>query len=194
MSATKPAIKMPELLLFAKSLTIGFVVTAVGRAAFYIGSPLAPKFSDAPVSTQIGGVLFVAIICITYLIMRNAIPIGLRMVCSLRIDLLIFFIIGIHINYSISFSSWPDFSQHILGNVRLPNWELTVFLVLFAVLFSPIIQNLVLMISRIATKLWQHIALMISPRIKNSWQRLALLISSLVKRSWQNAVKGHPPQ
>lgn len=137
MTATKPAIKMPELLVFARSLATGFVGAEVWRVAFYLGANFAPTLSDVALWAQIVGILLGALLCLTYAAKRGAHVAAARMGGSLRFDLLIAIGIGIWINELAS--PWLTKAHAAIQNAD-PHWGLAVLLLLCALLISPLFQ------------------------------------------------------
>ncbi len=138
MTASKPAMKMPELLVFAKSLAIGFVGAEVWRAAFYLGANFAQTLSDVPLWAKAGGVLAGLLLCLIYSVKRGAHGAAARMGRSLRLDLLIAIGIGIWTNELAS--PWLAKAHAALKNAD-PHWAPVVFLLLCAVLLSPLVQQ-----------------------------------------------------
>lgn len=138
MTATKPAMKMPELLVFARSLATGFVGAEVWRVAFYLGANFALTLSDIALWTKAGGILVGVLLCLTYAIKRGAHFAAARMGRSLRIDLLIAVGIGIWTNELAS--PWLAKAHTALKNSD-PHWGQAVFVLLCAVLLSPLIQH-----------------------------------------------------
>ena len=84
MTATKPAMKMPELLIFVRLLVTGFVGAEVWRVAFYLGANFAPTLSDVALWVKICGILIGALLCLTYAFKREAHVAALRMGRSIR--------------------------------------------------------------------------------------------------------------
>ena len=138
MAATKPAMKMPELLVFARLLAIGFVGAEVLRVAFYLGANFAPTLSDVALWVQIAGMLLGAVLCVAYTAKRGAHVTAARMGRSFRIDLLIAIGIGIWINDLAS--PWLA-KVHTAIKTADPHWGPAVFLLLCAVLVSPLVQQ-----------------------------------------------------
>ncbi|MCM2318387.1 MAG: KAP family NTPase [Pseudomonas sp.] len=138
MTTTKPAMKMPELLVFAKPLATGFVGAEVWRAAFYLGANFAPTLSDVALWVKTGGILVGALLCLTYAFKRGAHIAAARMGRSLRLDLLVAIGIGIWANELAS--PWLAKAHAALKNAD-PHWAPAVFLLLCAVLLSPLVQQ-----------------------------------------------------
>ena len=72
MTAAKPAMKMPELPVFARLLATGFIVAEVWRIAFYLGSNFAPILYDLALWAKCAGTLAVLLLCVTYAFKRGA--------------------------------------------------------------------------------------------------------------------------
>lgn len=138
MSATKPVMKMPEFLVFARSLATGFVSAEVWRVASYLGTNFVLTLSDVALWAKIGGILAGALLCLTYAIKRGAHVAAARMGRSLRIDLLIAVGIGIWTNELAS--PWLAKAHAVFKNAD-PHWGPAVFLLLCAVLLSPLVQQ-----------------------------------------------------
>jgi hypothetical protein len=138
MTATKPAMKMPELLIFGKLLATGFVAAEVWRVAFYLGANFTPILSDVAFWVQISVLLLGALLCMAYAAKRGAHLAAARMGRSLRFELLIVICIGIWTNELAL--PWLANAHAVLKNAD-PHWSLAVFLLLCTVLFSPLVQQ-----------------------------------------------------
>jgi hypothetical protein len=138
MTATKPAMKMPELPVFAKSLATGFIGAEVWRATFYLGANFAPTLSDVALWAKVGGILAGLLLCLTYAVKRGAHVAAARMGRSFRLDLLVAIGIGIWTNELAS--PWLATAHTALRNAD-PHWAPAVFLLLCAVLLSPLVQQ-----------------------------------------------------
>lgn len=138
MTATKPAMKMPELPVFAKSLVIGFVGAEVWRATFYLGANFAQTLSEASLWAKTGGILAGLLLCLTYAVKRGAHVAAARMGRSFRLDLLVAIGVGIWTNELAS--SWLAKAHAALKNAD-PHWAPAVLLLLCAVLLSPLVQQ-----------------------------------------------------
>lgn len=137
MTATKPAMKMPELLVFARFLATGLVGAEVFRVAFYLGANFAPELSDVTLLAKISGILAATLLCLIYAFKRGAHVNAARMGHSLRLDLLATIGIGVWINELAS--PWLAKAHAALKNAD-PHWGLAIFLLLCAVLLSPLFQ------------------------------------------------------
>lgn len=140
MPASKPSMKMPELLVFVRLLATGFLGAEVLRAAFYLGENFDPIWSDAPLWAKIGVTLFGALLCLTYAFKRGAFDAAVRVGRSFRLDLLVAIGIGIWINELASASHWLARAHAALQNAD-PNWAPALFFLLCSVLLSPIIRH-----------------------------------------------------
>lgn len=138
MAATKPAIKMPELLVFARSLAIGFVAAEVWRAVFYLGSNFARAVPDLPFAATVAGVLVGLLLCAVYAFERGAYAATVRMCRSVRVDLL--FAIGIGIWTNELALPWLT-KVHKALQTAAPNWAPAILLLLCVVLLSPLLQQ-----------------------------------------------------
>ena len=138
MTATKPVMKMPELPVFARSLATGFVGAEVCRATFYLSTKFAPTLSDVALWAKTGGILVGLLLCLTYAVKRGAHVAAARMGRSFRLDLLIAVGIGIWTNELAS--PWLSKAHTALKNAD-PHWAPAVFLLLCAVLLSPLVQQ-----------------------------------------------------
>lgn len=138
MTATKPAMKMPELPVFARSLATGFVGAEVCRATFYLGANFAPTLSDVALWVKAGGILAGVLLCLTYAVKRSAHVAAARMGRSFRLDLLVAIGIGIWTNELAS--PWLATVHTALKNAD-PHWAPAVFFLLCAVLLSPLVQQ-----------------------------------------------------
>lgn len=93
---------MPELLVFARSLAVGFVGAEIWRVAFYLGTNLAKLLTSVPFWGQACAVLAGVLLCIVYSAKRGAQLVAARMARSFRFDLLIAIGIGVWMNILVS--------------------------------------------------------------------------------------------
>ncbi|MFO1880590.1 P-loop NTPase fold protein [Pseudomonas aeruginosa] len=151
MTAAKSAVKMPELLVFARLLATGFIGAEVGRAAFYLGTSFAPTVSGVALCAKIGGILFGLLLCLIYAEERGAYATAVKLGRSLRIDLLGALVVGIWINDLIS----PLLSNiHVVLKSADPHWAPAIFCMLCVVLLSPLFQKYWPRRSRVAPQLY----------------------------------------
>ena len=94
MAATKPTMKMPELLVFAKMFVVGLVAAEVCRATYYLGTAFAPAIADFALWARVTAVILGLAVCVVYAINRGAHTSTLQMGRSLRLDLLIAMCLG----------------------------------------------------------------------------------------------------
>src|SRR3569832_105067 len=137
MTANKPVMKMPELLVFGRPLVTGFIVSEIWRDAFYLGSNFAPTLSDVALWAKVGVILTGLLLCLTYAVKRGALAAAVRMGRSFRLDLLVAIVIGIWINELAS--PWLTTPHTALRNAD-PLWAPAIFILLCAVLLSPLVQ------------------------------------------------------
>ncbi|MBN5028327.1 hypothetical protein JY419_02655, partial [Stenotrophomonas maltophilia] len=130
--------KMPELPIFARSLTIGFLVAEVWRAAFHLGASFAVTLSEVPIWAKVGVILAGSALCSIYAVKRGALAAAERMARSLRVDLLIAVGIGIWANELTS--PWLARAHTALKDAD-PHWAPIVLVLLSAILLSPLIQR-----------------------------------------------------
>tara|TARA_R110002074_G_scaffold106618_1_gene230372 strand:+ start:21246 stop:24221 length:2976 start_codon:yes stop_codon:yes gene_type:complete len=133
----KPAMNMPELLVFTKPLISGFVLAEVWRLAFYLGGNFAPSLSRINPWLVAIGILLVAALCVVYVFNRGVHVIAERMVLSFRLDLFIALAVGVWINILVS----PLFAKlHRVFQSADPHWAPLVLLLLSATLLSPLFR------------------------------------------------------
>lgn len=136
MAANKPTMKMPELLVFARLFVVGFVGAEVCRATFYLGAGFAQELDD--IALKVVGILAGLVLCLTYAVKRGAFVAAARMGRSLRLDLLLAIGFGVWSNELAS----PWLSKfHVALKSADPHWALVLFLLLFVVLLSPLVQH-----------------------------------------------------
>ncbi|PMR71724.1 KAP family NTPase [Halomonas heilongjiangensis] len=138
MKPNKPVMKMPEFLVFAKLLAVGFLGAEVWRASYYLGANSALASADLNLYVKCGLILFVALLCVTYALKRGAHVAAARVGRSLRIDLLIAVGIGIWVN--VLASPWLAKAHSALKGAD-SHWATVVLLLLSAVLLSPLVQH-----------------------------------------------------
>lgn len=138
MAATKPTMKMPELLVFAKMFVVGLTAAEVYRATYYLGTAFAPVIADFPLWVRAAAVVFGLAICLVYAINRGALTSAVQMGRSLRIDLLIAVCLGAWSN-ELTMSWLSKF--HDALKASNPYWAPVVLLLLCTVMLSPICQR-----------------------------------------------------
>lgn len=138
MTATKQAIKMPELMVFAKVFAVGFFVAEVWRATYYLGTAFAIANVDFPLWARVAAVLVGLAVCVTYVVNRGVHTTAVKMGRSFRFDLLVALCLG----------AWSDeltipwlSKLHAALKAANPHWAPVVFLLLSTVLLSPLLQR-----------------------------------------------------
>ena len=138
MADTKPAMKMPELLVFARMFVVGLVGAEVCRMAYYLGTAFAPAVADLEVWVRGGAVLAGLAICVVYAVNRGAHTAAAKMGRSIRVDLLIAICLGAWANELTT----PWLSKfHVVLKAANPHWALVALLLLSTVLLSPLVQR-----------------------------------------------------
>lgn len=138
MTPKNPAMKMPEFLVFARSLATGFLGAEIWRTAFYLGANFASTLNGVCLYVQSIVVLAGTLLCLTYALKRGALFSAARIGRSFRIDLLLAIGIGIWANELAS--PWLSNAHAALKSLD-PNWAPAVLLLLCAVLLSPLVQR-----------------------------------------------------
>lgn len=138
MADTKPTMKMPELLVFARMFFVGLVGAEVCRAAYYLGTAFAPALADMDVWARGSVVLVGLAICVVYAVNRGAHTAAVQMGRSIRLDLLIAVCLGAWANEL----TVPWLSKfHAALNAADPLWAPVALLLLSTVLLSPLVQH-----------------------------------------------------
>lgn len=136
--ASKPsAMKMPELLVFARMLFIGFVGAEVAHIFFLLGTSFAQQIVDVPLCLKAMGVMAGLGICLLYAVKRNAHCAAMRIVRSYRIDLLAGVVIGVWSNKLAS--PWLA-KVHTVFKSADPHWAPVILLFFCVIFLSPILQ------------------------------------------------------
>lgn len=138
MATDKPAMKMPELLVFIKFLLAGFLCAEVFWAFFYISSRFAERLSTQhPFWTLL--IIFVALIlCLAYSIERGSHISAWQMIRSRRADLLISMTIGVWMNWLAT--PWLEKIHTPLRNAD-PNWAPAILVLVGTLLASALIHR-----------------------------------------------------
>lgn len=138
MKNTKPAMKMPELLVFARFFVIGFVGAETCRATFYLGASFAQELNGVALWARVVGILAGLVLCLSYAVKRGAFVVTAKMIRSFRLDLLILMSVGIWSNELAS--PWLSELHEALLSAD-PHWTPVVFTLLCVVLLSPLVQQ-----------------------------------------------------
>lgn len=138
MTATKQAMKMPELMVFAKVFVVGFAAAEVCRAAYYLGTAFALAYVDFPFWARATASLVALTICVVYAVSRGAHIAAAKMGQSIRLDLLIAVCLGAWSNEL----TMPWLSKfHAALKAANPHWAPVALLLLSTVLLSPLVQR-----------------------------------------------------
>lgn len=135
MSESHQAMKMPELLVFARVFAIWFVLAGGFRVSYYVGEKFAPILTDVDWITRATGIAVCLMVCLVYANMRDAFSSIVRLGRSLRFDLFAFALIGAWSNYLTS--SWLLKVQKVINGAN-PLWAPTILVALILVLMSPL--------------------------------------------------------
>lgn len=137
MDTTKNAMKMPEILVFVRTLVVGWLAAEICRIAYYLGTAFATDMADYSLMRAIlitGGLA----ICAYYARCRGAHVSALQMGRSLRIDLLIVICLGVWSNELTA----PWLSKfHAALKASSPHWGAVSLLLLCTLLLSPLFQR-----------------------------------------------------
>lgn len=134
---TTPAMKMPELLIFARWVILGFMGAEVCRTTFYLSEKFALSLTKFTPCVPMGVIVLAALICFIYALKRGAIASALQIVRSLRIDLFVAIAVGIFTNELAL--PWLARTHAALKNTN-PDWGPAVLALLCTVLLSPLVQ------------------------------------------------------
>lgn len=138
MAATKPTMKMPELLVFAKMFVVGLAAAEVCRATYYLGTAFAPVIADFALWVRAAAVVFGLAICLLYAVNRGALTSVVQMGRSLRIDLLIAVCLGAWSN-ELAMPWLSKFHEALKASNQY--WAPVVLLLFCTVMLSPIFQR-----------------------------------------------------
>lgn len=139
MAKATPEMKMPELMVFLRILSVGFLTAEVWRVASYLGKNFSPELINVNFWVQLSAIIAIAVLCCYYLINRGAISDVTRIISSCRIDLLLALAVGVWANYLLA----PKLKKfHDIIQSADPYWTPAIFAVLCTMLLSPIVQHL----------------------------------------------------
>jgi len=133
----RPVMKMAEILIFLRSLTVGFLVAEVGRIAFYLGTNFAPALLGFPIWLKVGVMIACIILCVIYASRRGAFAAAGRMLRSFRIDLLAVAGIGVWAN---GLASYRLDKAHSALKSADPQWTPIILILLCLILLSPLVR------------------------------------------------------
>lgn len=138
MAKAKPEMKMPEFMVFLRTLAVGFVFAEIWRAATYLGKNFAPVVINFNCWIQALVILLILGLCVNYILRRGAAKDAARIICSFRIDLLLAFIVGIWTSDLLT----PKLKKFhdVLQNAD-PYWTPAILTILCATLISPTLHH-----------------------------------------------------
>jgi hypothetical protein len=137
-------IKMPELLVFVRALALGFLLAEVTRIAYIGGSGLSG------IVEQVNPLLYVAFtvtvlgLVALYAILRGIVSDTLRLLRSLRIDLLLSLLLGGVIN--VTFSPFTQKLHEAVGALD-PTLVLVIVAFLFLIIVAQLVRSLLALIA-----------------------------------------------
>ncbi|MCM8915059.1 KAP family NTPase [Pseudomonas inefficax] len=139
MAKVKPEMKMPELMVFFRTLAVGFLAAEVWRVASYFGNNFSPELIGVNFWVQVSVISIVTVLCCYYALCRGAISDTARIIKSCRIDLLLAVIVGVWANFLLA----PKLKKfHDIIHGADPYWTPAILAILCTMLLSPIVQNL----------------------------------------------------
>jgi|TARA_R110001599_G_scaffold22821_1_gene84066 hypothetical protein len=138
MAISKSAMKMPELLVFAKMVIVGFVGAEVFRVAFYLGINFGNQLQEVALWPKAVAILAGLALCLIYGVERNTHLVAANIGRSYRVDLLAAAGIGVWSNELAS--PWLAI-VHAAFKSADPYWALAILILLCLVLLSPLIQQ-----------------------------------------------------
>jgi hypothetical protein len=139
MAKVTPEMKMPELMVFFRTLSVGFLAAEVWRVASYFGNNFFPELINVNFWVQVSAISVITVLCFIYVLKRGAISDAARIMRSYRIDLLIAAIVGVWANFLVT-PKLKKFHDIIQG--ADPYWTPAILAILCTMLLSPIVQNL----------------------------------------------------
>lgn len=138
MAENHPTIKMPEVLVFAKTFATGIILTEVFRIAYYSGERLATKLSNFGWQTVALIITACLLVCAIYMFKRRIHEDAVRLGKSLRIDLLATVVFGCLAN--VLTSTWLE-PIHSIVQQSNPWWASVVLAMLTVILLSPLARE-----------------------------------------------------
>lgn len=139
MAKVTPEMKMPELMVFFRTVAVGFLVAEVWRVASYLGNNFSPELINVNFLAQASAILIITVLCCYYALNRGAISDAARIIRSFRVDLLLAVIVGVWANSLLA----PNLKKFHDGIQSVdPYWTPAILAILCTMLISPIIQDL----------------------------------------------------
>jgi len=138
MQNERSAIKMPELLVFARAFAVGFVLAEAFRIAYSLGEKLAPQVACMGLLMYAAVAAAMLLICLTYIVLRQGHLSTYRLISSYRFDLLFALILGIWSNNLAV--PWLEKIHKAVSGAN-PQWSPTLLAALLLLLLSPIVRT-----------------------------------------------------
>lgn len=138
MSGKTSIMKMPEFVVLFKPLVIGFLLAEVWIVACSIGSLYAVKIAASDSCIRLIGTAFIFLLCTYYFYKREGHKTAIKIIKSLRFDLVSAFCIGIYIHMLI----YPTMEHfHLKWFASASSLVPAIILTLLVVVLSPILQH-----------------------------------------------------
>jgi len=128
---------MPELLVYARALLIGFIGAEICRLSFYLGERFAPQISEVDPRMTVLVVTACLILCAVYFAKRDGISAARRFRRSHRVDLFLALVLGVCANFVAA--PLAD-KTHGSFQAASPWWAPTILGLLLLLLASPIVR------------------------------------------------------
>lgn len=138
MPEARQTMKMPEMLVFARVFAVGFLTAEVFRLTYYVGEKFVPLLADVDWRVRSAGIAAGLVVCLAYVLMRDAHSTIVRLGRSLRFDLLFITLFGVWSNELIS-PSLVKIHEAVKG--ANPLWAPTLLGALLLVLLSPLCRT-----------------------------------------------------
>jgi hypothetical protein len=138
MKEASPTMKVPELIVFAKAITLGFLCTEIFRAAFFIGAGYARTVAEARLEAVVTLEFLCIAIVVAYGFARGARSDITRLARSKRFDLLLSMAAGSYAN--VLATPWL-FPIHALLQNADPRWAPLTLTALTLVFLSSLLRT-----------------------------------------------------
>lgn len=145
---------MPEMVVYLKSLILGFVASEVWRCAYQIGIPLANKLHTMNALWSLFLQVFFAALIIVYAFSRGVCGAGVRLGRSRRIDLLITVGIGAACDWFLIDSVAITYLKKIDDQALAWCWAAAFLLLSALVMLTPLVSALRLKLRRVSAQLY----------------------------------------
>jgi len=139
MEGNRTSTRMPEILVFARTLVLGFTLTEVFRIAHIGGVGIAAHVEHFDPNLRVAVVASVFALLVTYAVSRGVAGNAVRLWRSQRVDLLLSVLLGIWTN-DILLPFTQTFHEHV-GKAN-PLWAMLVAAFLFLMIGSSLVRAL----------------------------------------------------